>query len=122
MKNNLLDNDFKNATNQSDLLFITIVENKVMTIYFFNEKHIQRQKRLCKNEHSNDLKKTFNVRTGVYKRCWIKFVFRVIFFIWFLQNEDEKNNSTIQLLLYDFLKTKSRKFIFSNEKHIQRFH
>ena len=96
----------------TDLLFRTVVENEIMTIYSFNEKHIQRQKRLCKNEHSNDSKKTFNVRTAVHKRCWIEFVFWIIFFIWFLQNKDEKNNSTIQLLLYNFLKAKSRNDLF----------
>ena len=68
-------------------------------------------------------KKTFNVQTAVHKRCWIEFVFRVILFIWFLQNENEKNNSTIQLLLYDFFESEITKwFIFSDEKHIQRFH
>ena len=73
-------------------------------IYIFDEKNIKREKFLCKNEHSNDSKKTFNVRTAVHKHCWSNFHRKIMFFIWFLQNENEKNNSAIQLLLTIFRK------------------
>ena len=106
----------------NDLLFKTVVGDEAMAIYPPDKEHIQRQRLLCKNEHSNGPRGAFNVRTAVHKRCWIEPAPRAIPFIWFLQNEDGGNNPAIQLLLYDLLKTEPRRSTPPDERHIQRFH
>ena len=76
-------------------------------------------KLLCKNKHSNDSKKTFNVQTAVHKHCWSNFHRKIIFFIWFLQNKNEKNNSAIQLLLTIFRKRNQFVDLYSQWKKHQ---
>ena len=69
-------------------------------IYIFDEKNIKREKFCVKTSCFERLKNVSAQRSNCCSQILsIEFVFRVIFFIWFLQNENGESNSAIQLLL-----------------------
>ena len=78
-----------------DLLFITIFENEISAKSISSNEKTSNVKNFCVRTSTRTIQKKRSTFDNCSQTLLIEFVFRIIFFIWFLQNENEENNFAI---------------------------